>query len=169
MLAVAVVRARRAAAAAARVAESSSKRLAWHLRGHSHRRQWRWGQPPDATTGEDGQLSGQAAEGGTGCTQDPTLGFGDGGSGGACRRLRHPAKTQSRPESSALVFAGAGGGAVGRIRINVTLPEDFSAAGIVSPEPDVWRPRDSLAAVLHAERTLHSMWRGMPSLAVLSS
>jgi hypothetical protein len=87
--------------------------------------------------GEDGQLSGQAAEGGTGCTQSPTLRFGDGGSGGALSALPSPGNDQSHPESSALVFAGAGGGAVGRIRINVKRLEELSAAGIVSPEPTV--------------------------------
>jgi len=87
--------------------------------------------------GEDGQLSGQAADGGSGCTDDPTLRFGSGGTGGALSAPPSPGDDASHPDSSGLVFAGAGGGAVGRIRINVRVPAELSAAGIVSPEATV--------------------------------
>ncbi len=87
--------------------------------------------------GEDGQLSGQAAEGGSGCTDQPTLRFGDGGTGGALSAPPSPGDDESHPDTSALVFAGAGGGGIGSIRINVRMPAELSAAGIVSPEPTV--------------------------------
>jgi hypothetical protein len=89
------------------------------------------GSVPEA--GEDGSLNGSPADGGA---ANPPL-FAAGGNGG----IRGSAAAAGSPIASStlknIYHAGAGGGAVGRIRVNVPLRLDFADAGHVSPTASV--------------------------------
>jgi hypothetical protein len=81
----------------------------------------------------DGSLTDEPSQGGgdVDCVDD---GFGPGGNGGT----RSASATDGQSISgSGFVFAGAGGGSVGRIRINVPVASDFIGGGIVSPDPSI--------------------------------
>jgi hypothetical protein len=83
--------------------------------------------------GEDGSLNGFPADGGP--ATPPR--WGSGGEGGVRGTAAAIGASVSSPELDDLYYAGSGGGAVGRIRVNVPTPLDFSAAGTVSPAASV--------------------------------
>lgn len=79
--------------------------------------------------GENGRLDAMPAMGGSGCTVESGSGAGGAGNVGATNGLPMDATA-----STGNVYGGAGGGGVGRIRVNAA-PGGLRMNGIVSPNP----------------------------------
>src|SRR4029078_11325124 len=80
--------------------------------------------------GEDGRLDAMSAAGGEACTTFPG---GKGGNGGA-RNTGPSAGANAQRSGTGPVYAGNGGGGVGRIRVN-TIAGGLHVTGVFSPNP----------------------------------